>query len=124
MLDVEKVLELDLGGRLKGLILKVGGWYTAYVGVPKESSLAGILEKYSQDELPIEVHGGVTFFSYGMEGDPRCEGYLWIGWDYAHAGDMIVTPVGVIPGKVWTVEKIKEHIEDVAKQLNKLQGRG
>lgn len=124
MLDVEKVLELDLGNGLKGLILKVGGWYTAYVGVPKGSGLAGILEKYSLDELPIEVHGGITFFGCGMEGDPRGEGYLWIGWDYAHAGDMIATPVGVIPGKVWTLEEIKEHIEDVAKQLNRLQERG
>jgi hypothetical protein len=79
------------------------GNFVAYVGVPADNSLAG----RDYDDMPLDVHGGLTF---AAEGGRRIwpAGWYWYGWDYAHAGD-------VIPGirsfdehdKAWTVEEVE-----------------
>jgi hypothetical protein len=58
----------------------------AYVGLPSGHPLAG----HSYDDLPIHVHGGLTF---GREGDGKQwpGGFFWYGWDYGHAGDYATT---------------------------------
>ena len=92
----------------KILILSLGTHPTAYVGVPKDSVIAGL---ESDDFYFLSVHGGITFAQQG-EG-LRDENYYWYGWDYAHAGDQI----GELEGKKWTTEEILEEAEQVVFDL-------
>jgi hypothetical protein len=58
------------------------GNFCGYIGIPIDHPLAG----YDYDDLPIRVHGGLTFSGAG-DGKYRPEGYYWYGWDYEHYGD-------------------------------------
>ena len=50
--------------------------YCGYVRLPEDSEYVG--QHY--DDIPIKVHGGLTFAEFvGNE--------FWIGWDYLHSGD-------------------------------------
>jgi hypothetical protein len=92
------------------------GNFVAYVGVPADNSLAG----RDYDDMPLDVHGGLTF---AAEGGRRIwpAGWYWYGWDYAHAGD-------VIPGirsfdehdKAWTVEEVEAEARQAMDQLRDL----
>lgn len=101
----------------------------AYVGVPSGHPLAN----RDYNELPLSVHGGLT---YAGEGDdkPWPKGYYWYGWDYGHYGD--VTFYDLIPGfsplhdgfsplhdraaTRWTFKQVKSEIWDATYEFSRL----
>lgn len=96
-------------------LIKTGpcGSFCAYVGVPADSTLAG--QPY--DDVPLRVHGGLTFGSEGGHGWPG--GWYWYGWDYAHSGDfMDFAPR--LGGHQWTVEEVEAETRQVMDQLRDL----
>ena len=65
-------------------------------------------------ESQIEVHGGITFSHLGENG--------WVfGFDTAHAGDFIVTPVGIHGGHLWEEDEVATETEQMARQLAALR---
>lgn len=57
-------------------IKSLGNHPTAYIKIPKDS----IFYDTCYDEIPIDIHGGLTYGEIEENG-------FWIGWDYAHYGD-------------------------------------
>jgi hypothetical protein len=75
----------------------------------------------------VDVHGGFTFSSSGGKSDLLEEGYLWLGWDYAHAGDFMGYTLGDVPelksflgDKKHTTEEIIEEAISVIDQLHEI----
>lgn len=56
----------------------------AYFGVPAGHPLSNI----GYDDLPLRVHGGLTFSQAG-DGKYFPVNHYWFGWDYCHAGDYV-----------------------------------
>ena len=78
-----------------------------YVGVPQNH--VAYDKKYS--DLPIEVHGGLTY------GTTEEDGLKWFGFDCAHVGDK----TGLwSEGHFWTLEDVVKETEQMAKQFSKL----
>ena len=72
-------------------------------------------EKYCDHtpESVIEVHGGLTFSHLGNAG--------WIfGFDTCHAGDFMITPIGIEDGKHWYEDNVVRETEKMAKQLSEV----
>jgi hypothetical protein len=88
-------------------VMRAGASLTVYVGVPIDHPLAGL----DYNEIPISVHGGLTFGKEG-EGEFHPEGWYWYGWDYAHLGDRTFYELeysDMFQGhndKEWTVEDV------------------
>ena len=98
----------------RALILQgPNGSPNAYVGVPEDSLLAG----KSYDDMPLDVHGGLTFASEGH--GPWPKGWFWYGWDYSHAGDFLAFAPH-LGGRQWTVEDIEAETREAMKQLGKM----
>lgn len=98
---------------LEGLIMRGGASLCAYIGFPLWHPLANM----SYDDIPLEVHGGLTFADKGHGQWP--EGKYWIGWDYAHAGDKCFYDLdwhhAAIPGfneKEWLVEEVAAELKE------------
>lgn len=90
----------------------------AYVGVPLSHPLAG----KSYDDIPLSVHGGLTYAGAG-EGTYRPAGYFWYGWDYSHAGDKSFYDLEYQPrsqSTEWTIEQVKSEIWDATYDFAKL----
>lgn len=58
----------------------------AYVGVPLGHPLAD----HEYDDIPITVHGGLTYAGTDEKGAYRPSGWYFYGWDYAHMGDRMI----------------------------------
>lgn len=89
------------------------GFPTAYVKLTEEEAA----NRASCTDLDIEVHGGLTYF-----GKPAWECYkssIWIGWDYAHAGDYLPLLRG-FGNKKYTTDLVLQDIESVIEQLKNL----
>lgn len=113
------------------LILMIrGSYHTGYVGVPNDHKAAGLL---ADDELldNIQVHGGITFESYGqeitLEGSPFHKELYYLGYDCAHGGDQVRVPLEVqdlFPKSSKSVfrdvDYCVEQCESLAKQLKEL----
>lgn len=87
-----------------------GSHFTAYFGVPEGHPLAG----FDYDDIPLDVHGGLTYSSGKSEVLPK--GYWFYGWDYAHVGD--VTYFDGEPSLSfykddhdWTLKEVKEEAD-------------
>lgn len=95
-------------GKIDGYAYKIknikGSHPTAYVKLPLDHVF---FDKF-YDDIPVYVHGGLTY------SEKEEDGY-WIGWDYAHCGDY--TSDYVFGDKQWTTDEILDHVEDVIKQL-------
>lgn len=67
----------------------------------------------------VDVHGGFTYCGKSYWDDDKENMYL--GWDYAHAGDCWggFSKYG-IRGKKWTTEEIYEELKNVIIQLNRM----
>jgi hypothetical protein len=99
-----KVLEWNEEG-VQRLILNVrGSHFTQYLGIPVDHPLAG----FSDYELPLRCHGGLTFSEEG-DGEYYPKGFYWYGWDYMHEGDYFILGSFIEEGKDWT---LREVIED------------
>ena len=84
-----------------------------YVGIPK----GHIAYDKSDSDLPIDVHGGLTYSK--IEED----GLNWFGFDCIHAGDKSAS--SLIPSfnakdHFWTLEEVVKETEDMAKQFAEL----
>lgn len=86
----------------------------AYLGVPEAHPLAG----FDYNDLPMHVHGGLTFCGEGKNGWP--EGWYWYGWDYGHSGDYctyydeppLASKSSWRNGKKWTVPEVIAEAKD------------
>jgi len=115
LLDTEEV-----GIRI--IILSLGTYPCAYVGIPINHPLAGL---HYGDLSFITCHGGFTFSEKG-DGEYLPKGYWWYGWDYAHAGDYLgyYSNIGEIIkekwAKKWTTKEIYSEALAVAWDMKKL----
>jgi len=92
------------------IVMRSNASINAYFGVPITHPLAG----HSYDNIPVDVHGGLTF---SHEGDDKYlpSGFWWYGADYAHSGDYCFYDIEYNldhkgGDKAWTPEEVKEDI--------------
>ena len=85
-------------------------WFTGYVGVPKDHIAYG--KNYL--DIDVRVHGGLTFGDFS---EILGEGYYWLGFDTAHAGDK-TRPTE--EGYEWTGEEVMNEVEKLAEQIANL----
>lgn len=100
-------------------IITFGTHPCAYVDV-KNTMFDG---KFYAD-IPIECHGGLT---YSADYLPITNDKGWfIGWDYAHWGDLFYSQYNIVMGvidivsKEWTIDEVEEECKNVIDQLIKL----
>lgn len=90
----------------------------AYLGIAKDHPLAG----FSYDDIPLSVHGGLTYSGDGVKGAP--EGHYWFGWDYAHSGDACQYRDGVPDhhkdSHHWTVKEVITEAKDAVWDFRKV----
>lgn len=98
---------------IRCLIMRGPASLCAYLGVPETHPLAD----KSYDDIPLSVHGGLTF---SCKGDGmRPTGYYWYGWDYAHCNDYafyydeppLANGFDHSPDKKWTVDEVEKEIK-------------
>lgn len=82
-------------------------------------------EWINYDEIPVEVHGGVTFFGPLSE----IEDEIWVGFDCDHLHDLNPRDVLVydfgsfLPDDVYRdKEYVKNECKELARQLKELEG--
>lgn len=97
----------------KFVILSFGSHPTAYV----ECKLEDCDDYMSEKRLEIiDVHGGFTY--YGYEYWCNCKEKKFLGWDYAHAGDLYYYDgIREMGDKKWSVVEIISEVMDVINQL-------
>ena len=111
----------------------VGNW-CGYVGVPMRHPAAG----HHYDELPVQVHGGLTFRDTCEPGSHLChvgKRLTWFGFDCAHAWDVSPgldadlrragLPPLELPGRpshYWTQAEVIRETRGLAAQLARLRG--
>ena len=117
----ESKLELIGQGTYKGFkyyVINLGTHPTAYVGIAKGRKYWG----YDYHDIPINVHGDLTYSDDRLFGG-RVEVKQWIiGWDYAHWGDylgwyMSHPELMGVNDKKWTTEEIIEDCKSVIDQI-------
>jgi len=110
-----KIVKQWIESGIKVVILACkGSHFTAYFGIPKDHPLAG----FSYDDIPLSVHGGLTYSS--SDSDVLPSGYYFYGWDYAHAGDRTFfdnLPMDFLEGMGisehdWTLKEVEEEVRD------------
>ncbi|MBO7712522.1 MAG: hypothetical protein J6S85_03080 [Methanobrevibacter sp.] len=125
------MIEMEYTGPLKDRIVLADGQYKgynfwiisygthpcAYVEIPKGHPYYGKCDGEAFD-LPIDVHGGITYGDYGLHTIVDAEKFL-LGWDYNHYNDYSCMNHHLFMdnGKMWTTEEILEEVEYVIKQL-------
>ncbi len=110
--------------RLKCLILRHPelGHLNGYVAVPKGHPCYGKhYDHIPYDDLfPVEVHGGLTFSREG-DGDILPKGYWWLGFDCAHAWDLVPQILELMGREECETYRnfayVRREIEDLADQL-------
>ena len=83
---------------------------TAYLGIPENHPLAN--RDYS--DIPLDVHGGLTFSDFGDDKTGREEGFYWYGWDYAHLWDTAFYHYYAFfdpRNKKWTPKEVAKEVE-------------
>lgn len=114
-------------------ILNIRGSHPCcYVRLPFDHRLADdALEDYNS--LVIHCHGGITYsekylriggYISGNEWveEVKDESGVWIGWDYAHAGDYIyytssIYTLSLREDTKYTTEELLEDVKDVIDQI-------
>ena len=100
----EKLLK---AGTYKGcpyFIITFGTHPCCYIGIDSNNKFY----KKHYDDIPIQVHGGLTFacptskFKYFNK-----DNYWIIGWDYLHYGDYLYW---LNYGKKWTLKELEQAI--------------
>ncbi|MBK6616325.1 hypothetical protein [Ottowia sp.] len=111
----------DPASGLRGLVVRGGMSWCAYVGAPNEHALHGF------EELRFDCHHGVNYTNQGEDSAFLPHGWYWWGWDYAHAGDATIMPPELAQFyerlaagrklKVWTLDEVAEEVLDVLMSL-------
>ena len=128
-----ELLHTDKYKNYKYYILNLGTHPTAYIAIPKGHKLYG--QKYNDIYAicDIDVHGGLTYCDNNLMGIDSED--LFIGWDYAHAGDYmgyyedfknlnnwgISTIISLRDEKKWTTEEIIKECENAIEQIIELE---
>ena len=101
------------------IIISLGGWPCAYVGIKVGHPLFAMnYDEIYEKGIELDVHGGITYTDTEVIGLSLQR--WWIGWDYAHSGDYSQYRLEhYSEGKKWTVPEIKEDIKEIIKQLRK-----
>lgn len=107
-------------GEYKGyhyVIKSLGSHPCAYVEIPENNSLYG----KSYDDLDyISCHGGLTYSENHLvidDNGSKLDGWF-IGWDYAHAGDVIGTcEILGLNEKRWTTGEMLQEVHSVIEQI-------
>jgi hypothetical protein len=99
----------------KGFYYKIvsnGSHPCCYVKIPKNDNLYNV----SYDNIDLDVHGGLTYSN--LENNE-----FWIGWDYAHFGDLCLYSVLNYDSnnKKWTLEELKEDCKNAINQIIKIK---
>lgn len=95
-----------------------------YVALPKGHPCYG----KDYDDIGVEVHGGLTFAREG-DGKDWAKGYWWLGFDCAHAWDLVPQMVELIGRELWEHETyrnfayVRAQIKSLAEQLAKVKQR-
>lgn len=86
-----------------------------YVGIPPSHPWFRI----SYEELPINIHGGLTYSSMNEYRDEQCGvvGLYWVGFDCNHAGDSNVNEVNP-HGHIWTLDEVGIETNSMADQVD------
>ena len=101
-------------------VISYGTHPCAYVELPKGHIYYGKCNGDAFD-LPIDVHGGITYGNYGLHNIVEQDKFL-LGWDYNHYGDYscmnssMFFDMGDV-GKMWSTEEILEDVKKVIEQL-------
>jgi hypothetical protein len=92
----------------------------AYLGIPKSHPMAG----HEYDNVPIPVHGGLTFAGTMPALDTIQPGLWWYGWDYGHCDDYSIwsTPIPNYhqSGTKWTPAMVEQELWSPCYDLSKL----
>lgn len=103
---------------IEGLIVRGPVSLCAYIGFPVWHPLS----KLDYDNIPLNVHGGLTFCGKG-DGKIYPLNKFWIGWDYAHWGDTAFYELkrGYIEGTHgWTTQEVIDELKEAMSEFNKL----
>ena len=107
---------------LRYLIVRGPCALCAYIGIPEDHPLAG----KSYDDIPLDVHGGLTFADKG-DGKMRPAGMYWYGWDYGHSGDTSFYDLEPSMARfrekdetAWTVDDVQKEIWGATYEFSKL----
>ena len=65
------------------IIRQSRGYRCGYVGIPK----AHVCANHHYDDLPIDVHGGLTYANGYSEYPTKNNNLYWYGFDAGHYGD-------------------------------------
>jgi len=83
------------------------GWGNGYVRIVKGHKYYG----KTYDDIPINVHGGLTFSEFIKDSDNFSDGY-WVGFDTAHYGDTSIN---------WPMNEVYEETLSLFRQLYHLK---
>jgi hypothetical protein len=90
-----------------------GSHRCGYVAVPKNH----VAYDKSYDDMPIVVHGGLTYGSNRLMGKTY-KNKFWFGFDCAHAGDKILGLPGFSNDEhFWSLKEVVAETEKMAKQF-------
>lgn len=99
-----KILYLETRGESALMIISLGSHPCTYLTFPGIEHICSYND--AEDSLAVQVHGGFTFLgsreNLGIAG-------IWLGWDYAHAGDLLYSEHidMYMPGDhKWTLEEL------------------
>jgi hypothetical protein len=108
---------------IRCLVLRGPCAMVAYLGIPLKHPLAG----KDYNDIPLSVHGGLTFGEKGKEGGNWPKGYYWYGWDYGHSGDKPFYALDPTLGisyhsndHGWTAKEVIPEIKMAAWDMRKL----
>lgn len=128
------------------LIASMGSHPCAYIAIPKMHPIMRFYVDY--DEIDLPVHGGITYsgndlwytrrnhlHGEGMwvksewqflEGEIRNH-FFWIGWDYAHSGDVswyptLDSPLSSSDRKIWKLKEIQVCVQMAKIELKRQWG--
>lgn len=116
--DKKKPEILD-SGEYKGhkyVILSLGSHPTAYV-----ENKIGVADYWDNILDDIEVHGGFTYCGNAYWDENGIDKTDYLGWDYAHSGDLYYNSLFSENGKKWTTEEIFSEVKNVIEQLIKIE---
>ena len=116
--DIERGNEVLARGIVKGFefcVVSYGTHPCCYVKIPENH----VFYRKSWEDIELECHGGVTFAS---DDASFCGLGFWVGWDYAHVGDYMVSRFLCIvdnDNKKWSVDELINDVREVIEELKK-----